>query len=53
MVEYLSARDVERYLNWRYPNHAFPPEFARLIHDRTEGNALFVTDLVHYLKDRR
>ena len=51
-VEYLTVADVERYLELVCSDHKFPPTFARLVHARTEGNALFMTDLIQYLKDR-
>jgi hypothetical protein len=41
----LSEAAIERYLALQFPEHAFPPGFARLIHDRTEGNALFMADV--------
>jgi tetratricopeptide (TPR) repeat protein len=52
-VDYLSVDNVDRYLDLLFPTHAFPADFARLIHAKTEGNALFMTDLIRYLKDRR
>ncbi len=51
-VEYLTSADVERYMELVFPGHQFPASFARAVHARTEGNALFMADLLHYLKDR-
>ena len=45
------AADVERYLALEFPEHRFPPEFAALIHAKTEGSPLFMADLVRYLRD--
>jgi predicted ATPase len=33
--------------------NCFPREFAGLIHARTEGNPLFMVDLLRYLRDRK
>ncbi len=52
-VELLSANDVGRYVGLMFPGNAFPPEFAEVIHSRTEGNPLFMVDLVRYLRDRK
>ncbi len=51
-IAYLTVADVERYLELVFPGHAFSEQFARLVHARTGGNALFMSDLLHYLKDR-
>src|SRR5262249_34258579 len=32
--------------------HTFPANFAALIHARTEGNPLFMVDVLHYLRER-
>lgn len=51
-VEFLSATDVERYIALEFLGNCFPREFAGLIHSRTEGNPLFMVDLLRYLRDR-
>ena len=51
-VEFLSRNDVQRYLALEFPESDFGPEFAALIHSRTEGNPLFMVDLVRYLRDQ-
>jgi tetratricopeptide (TPR) repeat protein/predicted Ser/Thr protein kinase len=51
-IEYLTIADIERYISLVCPAHAFPQEFVRLVHARTSGNALFMADLLLYLKDR-
>jgi DNA-binding winged helix-turn-helix (wHTH) protein/predicted ATPase len=48
-LEYLSEQAVAEYLAVRFPAHRFPGELAALIHDRTEGNALFMVNTVDYL----
>ena len=50
MLEFLSARDVERFLALEFPGNEFPTTFAALIHAKTEGSPLFMTDLLRYLR---
>ena len=52
-VEFLSASDVERYIGLEFLGNSFPREFAGLIHARTEGNPLFMVDLLRHLRDRK
>jgi len=52
-IEFLSAGDVQRYITLEFPGNCFPREFAGLIHTRTEGNPLFMVDLLRYLRDRK
>ncbi len=49
---FLNRTDVDRYLALAFPGHAFPADFAGLIHARTEGSPLFMTDLLRYLRER-
>src|SRR5262245_54578835 len=48
-VEYLSEESVAKYLSFRFPANRFPAELAGLIHERTEGNPLFMVNTVDYL----
>jgi predicted ATPase len=50
-LPFLAAADVARYLAVQFPGHAFPPDFAEAVHAKTEGNPLFMADLVRYLRD--
>jgi serine/threonine protein kinase/tetratricopeptide (TPR) repeat protein len=50
---YLSEAAIERYLALQFPEHAFPADFASLIHDRTEGNPLFMADVLRDLRRRQ
>jgi hypothetical protein len=50
-LRFLAQADVERYLALEFPEHRFPPEFAAFVHAKTEGNPLFMADLVRYLHD--
>jgi predicted ATPase len=51
-MPFLTRVDVDRYLALRFPEHLFPPELSTRIHDRTEGNPLFMADLARFLRDR-
>lgn len=51
-VEFLTAEDVERYIALEFPGNSFPQAFATMIHSRTEGNPLFMVDLLRYLRSR-
>lgn len=48
-LEYLSEEAVAEYLSVRFPTNRFPPDLARLIHERTEGNPLFMVNVLNYL----
>jgi len=48
-LAYLSADAIGKYLSVIFPNHRFPKELAGLIHERTEGNPLFMVNAVEYL----
>ena len=48
-LEYLSRDAVGQYLSVRFPVNRFPPMLASLIHERTEGNPLFMINAVDYL----
>jgi len=52
LLAFLGRSDIERYLALEFPEHGFPAEFAVLIHARTEGNPLFMVDLLRYLSER-
>ena len=51
-LEYLSAEAVASYVALECPDHALPADLLRLIHQRTEGHALFLVDLISDLKRR-
>ena len=51
-LPFLSRGDVHDYLASAFVGHQFPEEFADLLHARTEGNPLFMVDLLRYLRDR-
>lgn len=51
-VEFLTPEDVECYIALEFPGNSFPHAFATMIHSRTEGNPLFMADLLRYLRSR-
>lgn len=52
-LDFLSRSEIEKYLALEFPEHRFPAELPALIHSKTEGNPLFMADLVRYLRDRK
>ena len=52
-LEFLTASDIERYLELEFPGNRFPTEFPQLIHVKTEGSPLYMADLVRYLRHHR
>jgi DNA-binding winged helix-turn-helix (wHTH) protein/predicted ATPase len=48
-LEYLSEPAIVEYLSARFPGNRFPAKLSRLIHERTEGNPLFMVNAVDYL----
>jgi hypothetical protein len=51
-LPFLSRDDLVRYLALDFAGHCFPEALAEIIHARTEGNPLFMVDLLRYLRDR-
>ncbi|HET6328567.1 MAG TPA: protein kinase [Planctomycetaceae bacterium] len=51
-LPFLSRDDFDGYLALAFAGHDFPEELAALLHARTEGNPLFMVDLLRYLRDR-
>jgi tetratricopeptide (TPR) repeat protein len=52
VLDFLTREDVDDYLSLEFPHNRFPPELASMIHLKTEGNALFMADVVRYLSTR-
>jgi len=48
-LEYLDEDAVGQYLAARFPGHRFPLELATLIHERSEGNPLFMVHTIDHL----
>lgn len=51
-VALLTIPDVRAYLLTRLGDREIPPELPTLIYRKTEGNPLFMVELVRYLEDR-
>jgi tetratricopeptide (TPR) repeat protein len=49
----LSEGAMDRYIAAQFPEHSFPPQFTSLIARRTEGNPLFMVDLLRDLRRRQ
>jgi predicted ATPase len=48
-LEGLNEAAIEEYLEQRFPVQVFPTRFAQVLHQRTEGNPLFLVNLVDEL----
>ncbi|MGH9309750.1 MAG: serine/threonine-protein kinase PknK, partial [Vicinamibacterales bacterium] len=53
MPDSLDLGAVARYIALQFPEHTFPTDFARLVHERSEGNPLFMADLLRDLRRRQ
>lgn len=51
-LDLLDEAYVSEYLSRKFPSNRFSPDLARLIHQRTEGNPLFIQNVVEYLVAR-
>jgi hypothetical protein len=49
-LDFLTSADLETYLGVEFANHRLPPSFAALVHEKTEGNPLFMVDVLRYLR---
>jgi len=52
-LAYLGEGAIAKYLSVRFPRNRFPDGLAGLIHQRTEGNPLFMVNAVDYLLTER
>jgi len=52
-LEFLAREDIDTYLALEFPGNSFPKQFAAILYAKTEGNPLFLTDVVRYLRDRK
>ena len=52
-LEYLTEDAVGQYLDVRFARHQLPGRLRRTIYRRTEGNPLFMVNLVEYLIDQK
>jgi len=52
-LEFLGEDAVAQYVQAKFPRHQFPRGFHQAIFGRTEGNPLFLVNLVEYLIDQK
>ncbi|MBZ5506148.1 MAG: AAA family ATPase [Acidobacteriia bacterium] len=52
-LEYLTEETVAQYLAARFPGRDLPSRLRHTIYRRTDGNPLFMVNLVEYLTDHR
>jgi len=52
-LEYLDEEAVAQYLQAKFPRHQFPSRLQQAIFGRTEGNPLYMVNLVEYLIDQK
>ena len=48
----LGEDDVRAYVDLQFPNNAFAADFAHVVHAKTDGHPLFMSDILRYLRDR-
>jgi tetratricopeptide (TPR) repeat protein len=51
-LSFLGPNDVRSFIALEFPENGFPAEFAAAVHERTDGNPLFMTDMLRFLCDR-
>jgi predicted ATPase/DNA-binding winged helix-turn-helix (wHTH) protein len=51
-LDYLTEQTIGEYLAARFPNHDLPSRLCRTIYGRTEGNPLFMVNLIEHLVDQ-
>jgi predicted ATPase len=51
-LRFLNVAEVASYIDQEFSSHTFPPGFPSLIHSTTEGNPLFVVEVLGYLPDQ-
>jgi DNA-binding winged helix-turn-helix (wHTH) protein/tetratricopeptide (TPR) repeat protein len=48
-LEYLTEAAIAEHLSAKFPGNRFPSELVALIHERTEGNPLFMVNTIDHL----
>ncbi len=51
-LDFLTGVEVAEFLQRRFPDHVFPAQLAHVIYRRTDGNPLFLMNVVEYLRSR-
>ena len=49
----LRQEEIAEYIAIQFPGHRLPSEFVAMIHEKTEGNPLFMSDVLRDLRDRQ
>ena len=52
-VSFLTGEDVASYISQQFPRNTFPEALPQIVYQRTEGNALFMTEMLRYLRHQR
>ena len=52
-LEFLTEGDIQSYIDLEFPGHQFPQELSGWIARKTEGNPLFLVDLLRHLVERQ
>jgi DNA-binding winged helix-turn-helix (wHTH) protein/predicted ATPase len=52
-LEYLTDEAIADYLSTRFPGHKFSRRLSKVIHRRTEGNPLFMVNVLEYLVEEK
>jgi predicted ATPase/DNA-binding winged helix-turn-helix (wHTH) protein len=52
-LDYLTEEAIADFIDLRFPGHQLPRRLATMIHQRTEGNPLFMVNVVEYLIDEK
>ena len=50
-LDFLSQDDIAQYLDIEFPGHSFPSDLIDFVHARTEGNPLFLSNVLGYLQN--
>jgi transcriptional regulator with XRE-family HTH domain/predicted ATPase len=51
-LDFLTQGDIIDYIAHEFPSNDFPANLPKMIHTQTEGNPLFMIDLLRYFRDR-
>ncbi|MBW2721905.1 MAG: protein kinase, partial [Deltaproteobacteria bacterium] len=50
-LDFLGQDDIAQYLDIEFPGHSFPSDLIDFVHARTEGNPLFLSNVLGYLQN--
>src|SRR5262249_40919109 len=52
-LDFLTLEDVAAYLKLEFHAHDFPATLGELVYSKSEGNPLFMVEMVRYLRERK